>query len=91
MAISIADNFQYLGRKALDSRIIFDTVTAMVSTADSTIYDGCLGYVKANKAYYTYDAGNTVDATLGKWREFNPGEDLEEITALEVDTLWANN
>lgn len=91
MAIQVADNFSYQGAKPLDARLKYNTVADMVAVGVSTLYDGVLAYVVATKTYYTYDSNNTIDATLGKWREFNPGEDLEEITALEVDTLWANN
>lgn len=89
--IQIADGFSLLSTVPIDNRIKYSTVADMVAMAESSLYEGCLAYVTATKKYYTYDSNNTIDATLGKWREFNPGEDLEEITALEVDTLWANN
>lgn len=73
MSISVGDNFQYLGEKPLDARLKFATVEAMVSTAQTSLYNGILAYVEAQKQYYSYDASNTVDQTLGKWRVFNGG------------------
>ena len=73
MAISVADNFLYQGKKPLDARILFETISAMVNMPGAVLYDGCLGYVKADKKYYTYDSTNTTDASLGKWRELETG------------------
>lgn len=73
MAILVADNFQYQGRKPLDSRIIVDTVADMKAIAESIIYEGILVYNKETKKYYQFDPANTVDTTLGKWREFSSG------------------
>ena len=82
MAISVADNFQYLGTKPLDARLKFASVSDMVSTAAASLYDGCFAYVTATKKYYSYDSTNTVDVTLGKWREYSSGGDT-----IQVDTL----
>ena len=73
MAISVADNFLYQGKKPLDARILFETISAMVNMPGAVLYDGCLGYVKADKKYYTYNSTNTTDASLGKWRELETG------------------
>ena len=73
MAISVADNFSYLGTKPLDARVSFDTVSAMASASEATLYDGCFAYVKATQKYYSYDSTNTVDPTTGKWREYSSG------------------
>ena len=73
MAIQIADNFSYQGKKPLDGRVQFNTLADMVATSADVLYDGCLAYVKGNKKYYTYDSTNDVDDTLGKWRELETG------------------
>ncbi len=73
MAISVADNFSYQGGKPLDARMKFSTVSEMVGTAASVLYDGCFAYVAATKKYYSYDSTNDVDQTLGKWREYSSG------------------
>ena len=79
MAIQIADNFTYQGKKPLDARIVFNTLADMVATSSDILYDGCLAYVKGNKKYYTYDSSNDVDETLGKWRELETGTSDEYI------------
>ena len=73
MAINVADNFSYKGAKPLDARFQYATVADMKNTTTSDLYDGCWGYVKANKTYYSYDSTNSVDPTTGKWREFEGG------------------
>lgn len=85
MAIQIADNFSYQGKKPLDGRITFSTVSAMVSTSDAILYNGCLGYVEENKTYYTYDSTNETDPTLGKWRV----KDDQPLTTEQINTLIA--
>lgn len=74
MAIKIADNFLYQGRKPLDNRILIDTVADMVAMIPAIIYDGMIAYVKDTKEYYMYDSTNTVDPVLAKWRLFSDGQ-----------------
>lgn len=73
MAIKVADNFLYQGRKPLDNRIIIDTISDMVSMAPAIIYDGMIVYIKDTKEFYVYDSTNTEDAVLSKWRLLNTG------------------
>lgn len=73
MAISVADNFLYQGKKPLDARIVFNTLTDMTNMPAAVIYDGCLAYVKSERKYYSYDTNNTADPTLGKWKELETG------------------
>lgn len=70
MSILLSDNFQYWGRKPLDSRLVYATIADMVAMAESTIYPGIIAYVQENNTYYTFDPDNTSDAILGKWVEF---------------------
>lgn len=93
MAILVADNFQYQGRKPLDSRIIVDTVADMKAIAESIIYEGILVYNKETKKYYQFDPANIVDATLGKWREFSGGSGSGNALILEYtqDTAYLKN
>lgn len=73
MALTIGDNFQFLGSKPLDARLKYNTVAAMKAMADSTLYDGCMAYCVATDKTYQWKSTNEVDATLGKWREFESG------------------
>lgn len=143
MALTIGDNFSYLGSKPLDGRIKYTTVAEMAAMADATLYDGCIAYCVETDATYQWKSTNSSDPTLGKWREFEAGggtdnalivvstapaspsdgdfilytgtitgdftespalyvydntnskwvlsTNMVEITAVEVDTLWANN
>ena len=77
MGMQVVDNFQYSGKKPLDSRLVFKTIQEMVSTSESALYDGCLSYVTTIKKYYTYDSNNIIDETLGKWRLGDIYEDSE--------------
>ena len=73
MALTIGDNFSYMGAKPLDARLKYDTVANMKAMADSVLYDGCLAYCVATDKTYQWKSTNTVDPTLGKWREFETG------------------
>lgn len=73
MAISVADNFSYLGGKPLDGRIQYATVADMKAMADAKLYEGCEAYCIATDKYYKWKSTNPVDETLGKWREIESG------------------
>lgn len=73
MALTIGDNFSYMGAKPLDGRLKYDTVASMKAMADSVLYDGCLAYCVATDKTYQWKSTNDVDATLGRWREFETG------------------
>ena len=91
MALTLGDNFSYQGAKPLDGRLNYNTVAEMKAVADATMYNGCLAYcVEADKTYQ-WKSTNTVDETLGRWREFSSGggsgtsdyEDLENKPQIE--------
>lgn len=84
MALKIADNFSYKGRKPLDERLVVDTLPDLLALADSIIYDGLIVYVKQEKKFYNWDSNNTVDPQLQKWRELKTAADL--IDDAYVDT-----
>lgn len=73
MALTLGDNFSYQGAKPLDARLKYDTLAAMKAVADATMYDGCMAYCSATDKTYQWKSSNTVDETLGKWREFSSG------------------
>ena len=68
--IKVGDNFSYKGKKPLDSRDYFDTVSEMAQFAETSLDDGHLSYVKETDKYYKFNSTNNVDSTLGKWREY---------------------
>ena len=71
--IKVGDNFSYKGKKPLDSRDCFDTVSEMVQFAETSLDEGHISYVKETDRYYKFNSANNVDSTLGKWREYNGG------------------
>ena len=68
--IKVGDNFSYKGKKPLDSRDCFDTVSEMAQFAETSLDDGHISYVKETDRYYKFNSTNNVDSTLGKWREY---------------------
>lgn len=92
MALTLGDNFSYMGAKPLDARLKYDTVAAMKAMADSTLYDGCLAYCAATDKTYQWKSTNTVDATLGRWREFSSGGGASDLADLgDVDLSSPSN
>ena len=92
MAIKVADNFLYQGRKPLDNRILVNTIADMAAMVDAILYDGMIAYVKSDKKFYVYDSTNTIDPTLAKWRELTTGggtsvEEYLQNTKYKKDTL----
>lgn len=83
MAINVADQFQYLGKKSLDARVQYATLAEMKAVTDANINEGCFAYCVETDKYYTFKSTNTVDATLGKWREYGveemPSEDMADV------------
>lgn len=73
MSLILGDNFSYQGAKPLDKRNQYDTVAAMATVSDTVLYDGCLTFCLETGKTYQWLSTNTVDATLGKWREFSSG------------------
>lgn len=64
--ILIADNFQYQGRKPLDSRLIVQTTADMAALPESVLYEGMLVYNIEKDKYFSYVSTNTVDNVYGK-------------------------
>lgn len=93
MGINIADNFAYNGKKPMDNRTEYTTLSAMKSVADANINEGCLAYNKEDGKYYKFLSTNTVDATTGKWREFETGgggQTYNDFTGATASTAGAH-
>ena len=74
MSISLNANFELLSAGLyLDARQQFNTIIEMKDFAESSIPDGFITYNKETQKHYVFSSSNTVDATLGKWREYNNG------------------
>lgn len=86
MALSIGDNFSYLGAKPLDGRETYATKAALLAVSLSTVYEGMVAYVKAEDKYYRLK-GTT-------WVEFSSGGGISAWTAntaYVVDDVVINN
>ena len=74
MSISLNANFELLSAGLyLDARQQFNTLIEMKDFAETSIPDGFITYNKETQKHYVFSSSNTVDATLGKWREYNSG------------------
>lgn len=96
MSLVLGDNFSYGGSKPLDARLKYNTLAEMKAVADATMYNGCTAYCEATDKTYQWKSTNTVDETLGRWREFSSGggtggghtiEDSEGTDLTQRDTL----
>ena len=93
MAITVADNFSYQGKKPLDGRDTFATLAAMKAYAEASVYDGCLSYCDEDGKRYEFKSTNTVDPTTGKWREYSSGgggETYSDFTGATASTAGAH-
>lgn len=94
MGINIADNFAYNGKKPMDNRTEYTTLAAMKAVVDANINEGCICYNKEDGKYYTFKSTNTVDATTGKWREFETGggggQTYNDFTGATASTAGAH-
>jgi hypothetical protein len=93
MAITVADNFSYQGKKPLDGRDTFPTLAAMKAYAEASVYDGCLSYCDEDGKRYEFKSTNTVDPTTGKWREYSSGgggETYNDFTGATASTAGAH-
>ena len=74
MSISLNANFELLSAGLyLDARQQFNTIIEMKDFAETSTPDGFITYNKETQKHYVFSSSNTVDAILGKWREYNSG------------------
>ena len=79
MAIKTGDNFLYRGKKPLDDRDSFDTISDMIAYDINSLDEGHISYCKAKDKYYKFNSSNEDDPTTGKWREYNAGGSTIDI------------
>lgn len=73
MGLLIGDNFNYQANKPNFERDSFATLAAMKAYPETSIDDGHISYCAETDKHYKFLSSNSVDATTGKWREFNSG------------------
>ena len=91
MAIQMSENFKLLSKEALDGRISYKSLSEMTSMQDSYLYDGCLATIEGDASHKIYQwwSSNAIDATLGKWREFESKVINDED--ISIDKTWSSN
>ena len=70
MSIQVADGFGLKAKKYLDNRQSFDTISEMANFADTNLPDGFITYNNEDGKRYEFNSSNSIDVTLGKWREY---------------------
>lgn len=79
--IQISDTFNARVRKPLDNRLYFDTLTKMVNTPESQLYDGIISYCAQQKSWYTWASTETDDPRTKKWRKMY----VNQISNMAID------
>lgn len=78
MAIITAANFDYKGPLANFERDSYATLSDMVNVNDNYLPNVFIGVCLETGKAYLYNKSNTVDPTLGKWRELVGGTDITD-------------
>lgn len=73
MAYIVSDNFNLQSKAPNFVRDQFATVAAMKAFPETSLDEGHISYCVGDGKTYQYKSGNSVDATLGRWREFASG------------------
>lgn len=75
MSINIGDNFKYLGKKFLDDRQSFNTLSDMKKCNEVPL--GFITYCKEDGKRYEYFIDEIDDPITGKWREYKVGTEID--------------
>lgn len=75
-----AANINYQGKQANFARDQFSTLADMKACPDSSIDEGHISFCVETGKHYEFKSSNSVDATMGRWREWASG-----TGALSVD------
>lgn len=87
MAFRVGDNFNYQGQKPNFERDSFKTLADMKAYPETSIDEGHLSYCKEDGKRYEYKSSNDIDATTGRWREFESGGGLKEVPIATNDAV----
>ncbi len=68
MGTSLIDNFDYRGRRFLDSRQSVATLAALRATAETSVPAGFRAYCAETALWYEYNSANPADPVTGRWR-----------------------
>ena len=79
MAIITAANFDYKGPLANFERDSYATLSEMVSVNENYLPNVFIGVCFETGKAYLYNKSNTINPTLGKWREITGGTDAADF------------
>ena len=68
MGTSLIDNFDYRGRRFLDSRQSAATLGALRAIPESTVPDGFRAHCAETGLWYEFNSANAPDPSTGRWR-----------------------
>ena len=78
MGTSLIDNFDYRGRRFLDSRQSVATLSALRATAETSVPDGFRAYCAETSLWYEYNSANPTDPSTGRWRAIPTADSVTE-------------
>lgn len=91
MALKLADNLEYQGRKPDFVRQEYATFADMKAVKKSKMPEMYLAYCLEDRSYYQYDKNNTEDSVLGLWRKFS-GSGGVQVTEMPLpDKVFAGS
>lgn len=85
MGVSMLDNISYKGQKPDNARSQFDTIEEMVAFSENYLPPIYVTLCVETGKQYKYQRSNSVDPTLGKWREVGEGGGTDTYSKTEID------
>lgn len=79
------DNISYKGQKPDNARSQFDTIEEMVAFSENYLPPIYVTLCVETGKQYKYQRSNSVDPTLGKWREVGEGGGTDTYSKTEID------
>ena len=86
MSLNILDSFNYQGKNQNFARDSFKTIADMVAYPETSLPDIFTATNEETGKQYIYNVNNTVDATLGKWRENSVSISADSTNAIAQKT-----
>lgn len=85
MSVSMLSNISYKGQLPDNIRSQFDTIAEMVAFNENYLPPIYVTLCAETGKQYMYQQSNTVDGTLGKWREIGGGGSADTYSKTEID------
>lgn len=85
MSVSMLSNISYKGQLPDNIRSSFETIAEMVAFSENYLPPIYVTLCEETGKQYMYQQSNTVDGTLGKWREIEGGGGADTYSKTEID------